>query len=65
MSHNSSGESCRRLRGLPFSIITSSWFRARTASQDWREKQARFYRKIRRRPVRVNGSRTGHLVRPR
>jgi hypothetical protein len=26
--------SCRRLRGLPFSIITSSWLRAPEASQD-------------------------------
>ena len=33
-SHFSSGDSCRRLRDLPFSIITSSWSRARTASQD-------------------------------
>ena len=34
ISHFSSGDSCRRLRDLPFSIITSSWFEAPTASQD-------------------------------
>ena len=49
-SHFSSGDSCRRLRGLPFSIITSSWSGARTASQDWREKQGQLYRKLRRKP---------------
>jgi hypothetical protein len=42
-SHFSSGDSCLRLRGLPFSIITSSWFGTRTASQDWREKQGQLY----------------------
>jgi hypothetical protein len=30
----SAGVSCRRLRDLPFSIITSSWLRAPKASQD-------------------------------
>ena len=35
---------------VPFSIITSSWLRARTASQDWREKQSQFYRRLRRKP---------------
>src|SRR5664279_4440872 len=49
-SHFSCGDNCRRFRGLPFSIITSSWFRARTASQDWREKWGWFYRKLRRKP---------------
>ena len=34
MSNNSSGDSCRRLRDLPFSIVTSSWFKAPEASQD-------------------------------
>jgi hypothetical protein len=33
-SHFSSGVSCRRLRALPFSIITSSWFEAPQAFQD-------------------------------
>jgi hypothetical protein len=31
-------------------IITSSWFRAPEASQDWREKQGWLYRKLRRKP---------------
>jgi hypothetical protein len=50
MSNNSSGDSCLRLRGVPFSIITSSSFRARTASQDWCEKQGQLYRRLRRKP---------------
>jgi hypothetical protein len=34
ISHFSSGDSCRRFRDFPFSIITSSWFKAPEASQD-------------------------------
>jgi EutQ-like cupin domain len=39
-SHFSAGDSCPRLRGVPFSIITSSWLGTPTASQDWRENRA-------------------------
>src|SRR5947209_11804567 len=49
ISHFSSGESCRRLRGPPFSIITSSWSVARTAFQDWHDKRPNLYREVRRR----------------
>jgi hypothetical protein len=51
ISHFSSGESCRRLRGLPFSIITSSWSKAPEASQDAVEKRHHLYRKLRRKPL--------------
>jgi len=37
------------LRGLPFSIITSSWSVARTAFQDWHDKRPNLYREVRRR----------------
>jgi hypothetical protein len=50
MSNNSSGESCRRLRDLPFSIISSSWSMARTANQNWCEKRPDLYHEVRRKP---------------
>src|SRR5512144_1031744 len=49
-SHFSSGDSCRRLRCLPFSIITSSWFEALQASQHEVEKRPDLYRELRRKP---------------
>src|SRR5207244_687088 len=42
-SHLSSGVSCRRGLRLPFSIIESSWFKAREASQDAVEKRPDLY----------------------
>jgi hypothetical protein len=50
ISHFSSGDSCRRFRGLPFSITSSSWVRAPQASQDWHEKRPDLYHEVRRKP---------------
>src|ERR1700758_3186291 len=52
ISHFSSGDSCRRLRCLPFSIITTSWFEAPEASQAWQGLRRDLYRKLGRKPPR-------------
>jgi hypothetical protein len=55
-SHFSSGDSCRRARRLPFSIISSSWSVARTASQDQVEKRPDLYHEVRRKPLPTTAS---------